>query len=490
MLCYHAAFLVLCSPIDTRSAARTISTHNRRGSWREAVAAFEAWEQHGGPLHGPRRATATCFVEVMKAHARLGAAEMVLSCFGRMRAAQDLNISAVAFTIAIRACATRVLYPVALTLLSDAADEGVPLDTVAYNAALTACSKAGQCQEAELLLAEMRERGPRPDSISFNLAISAASRAGEWRRALALLGEMEPAAAAATAAAARAGDGNLPATAGVPRDVFCFASAIAACERASQPEAALTTFRDMQAEGVAANTVAYNSAIRACATARLWPAALSLLDDMRLAQVHRSTISYNAALVACERGGAWEEAAVLLREMEEEGVPLDQITYHTAIACARRGGTARSAAFATDTLGQMLRAGIEPSVIGFTGAIRACNAARQWGAALEAFAALERAARRPAGAALDTVAVNEALAACAGAGRGAEAQRLLGLLRQQRPRALVATAASFELAARACRAGGEAERARRLEATARSLRASGPSGARGRAAKSKTELEL
>lgn len=186
----------------------------------------------------------------------------------------------------------------------------------------------------------------------------------------------------------------------------------------------------MQAKGVAPNTIAYNCAIRACGTAELWPAALSLLDDMRVDGVRPSIITINAALLACERGQQWEEAALLVREVEAPAdeadsaslVP-DSVTFHTAIACARDGGTQGSAAFAREMLRAMASRGLAPSVIGYTGVLRACNTAGRFADALHVFEQLERGPT-----ALDAVAVNEALAACAGTGRWEEALRLLALL--------------------------------------------------------------
>ena len=252
-------------------------------------------------------------------------------------------------------------------------------------------------------------------------------------------------------------------------DVYSFTAAISACERGGEAAAALETFRRMQASGISPNEIAYNAAIRACATPQLWPVALSLLDDMSDDGVERSVVSFNAALVACERGGgeALAEAELLLDELAAEvKISPDLITYHTAIACMRRAATQtagggggsssserkrsgsggggggggsskrsdpaqRAARRAVRLVQEMMRPSpgpaLTPSVIGFTGAMSACNAAGYWRASLALFGRMERSR-----VAADTIAQQQALVASAGGGYWQTALRLLSRLHEER----------------------------------------------------------
>lgn len=131
-------------------------------------------------------------------------------------------------------------------------------------------------------------------------------------------------------------------------------------------------------------------------------------------------VTYNAALTACERGGAWEEARLLLDDMSIEGHPPDVITYHAAIACTRDAGTAQAAELADGLVRRMIADGLRPSVIGLTGAMRACNVAAEWPRALGLYALLDE-----TGVPADAVAIREGLVAAAGAADWQAALRLL-----------------------------------------------------------------
>ena len=455
-LAAHAAF--------SAPTSSSLADANRRGAWSETLKIFDA-------LRAAEPAAETrAFVEAIKAHGQLDDAEGALDVLRDLQRLRSPGL--LATTAAIRACATRSHWPVALSLLGELQADGGAPDVAAYNAALTACERGGQYHEAELLLREMRERGPPPDAVTFNTCITAAARAAQWERALRLLSLME-------------------ADPSVRPDAFSYSAAISACSR--RPEAALDLLQRMEAAGVAPTTVIYNAAIRACATASHWPIALSLFAELQDAAadgggggaaLRPDVVSYNAALAACERGGEWHEAELLLREMREgKGPPPDAVSYHTAIAACRRpppGAAGRRAArAAVGALRGMMAAGLRPSLFGFTGALSACSRAQKWRAALAVFARLE-AAGRAGGVRPDTIAANGALAACAGGGRWEDALALLGRMeRAELGGNAKADRASLEIAARACAAGGEGARAAELRTRAAAM-PEPPSRGRGR----------
>lgn len=493
------------------SIASRMVQYNRSRQPREALKLFESWRRQQRPPAQSTKSTSastpsdedviSMYVEGVVAHGRLKQPELALECFEQLQSHAHLAPTLLAYTAVIRACATRKLWPVALSLFEDLKADGLSPDTVACNAVLVACERGGQLEEAELLLASMKAAGPPPDAISYNTVISTAARGGNWQQALALLDAMSR--GGGSGGGGRTGKGKGKGV--VAPDVYSYSAAISACERGGEPEAALETFRRMRESGVAPNTIAYNTAIRACATAALWPIALTLLDDMRDDDVPRSLVSFNAALAACERGGEWQEAQYLLQELGTEGLVADEITYNTAIASARRAGGRPAARFALGLVRRMMRRPhrITPSVIAFTGAMGACNAAGEWRAALALYGRMERAGVRP-----DSVVIREALVASAGGGEWRTALRLLADLkgvegaaspppsapqpspsrvdhpggrrgdRAVRASPWVGDAESLKLGAHACRVAGQTELAERLEAaaheTARRGRGSSP----------------
>jgi len=88
---------------------------------------------------------------------------------------------------------------------------GVPPTTVSYNAALAAAAAAARNWKAALrLMVAMRAEGLRPDTTSFGTALSACERARNWQAACTVLDEARAAEAA---------------------DIECFNSAISAVAR-------------------------------------------------------------------------------------------------------------------------------------------------------------------------------------------------------------------------------------------------------------------
>ena len=156
----------------------------------------------------------------------------------------------------------------------------------------------------------------------------------------------------------------------------------------------------------------------------------------------------------------------------------DLITYHTAIACMRRAGTKRAARRAIGLVRSMMRPhpgpALTPSVIGFTGAITACNAAGEWAGAVALYGRMER-----AGVAGDAIAMQQALLASARGGHWRSALHLISRMQEER-------AAGSPRGGGAERSdGGRGERGRRDGRGGRGGRGRGGRG-RGRGATSRS----
>ena len=127
-----------CTPPQPASTiASNMKTYNRQRQHRKALAIFAAWASKNSSPNSPDAAIA--WEQAITAHGRLGTGDKALDCFQRMQAA-GFPSSLGAYTAAIRACASRKLWPVALSLLDDLRADGLKADTVVYNADGHTCS--------------------------------------------------------------------------------------------------------------------------------------------------------------------------------------------------------------------------------------------------------------------------------------------------------------------------------------------------------------
>ena len=121
---------------------------------------------------------------------------------------------------------------------------------------------------------------------------------------------------------------------------FAYASAVAACDKSGNMDAALEILPRMEELGVPPLNDVFVSAISACRHGRPdeqpVETAQQLLRRARLAGVGPTTANYNALLAVYRSvGGMGEEALKLLRQMEKEGEPPNEITYLELIAACR-----------------------------------------------------------------------------------------------------------------------------------------------------------
>ena len=93
---------------------------SRRGQWSQVLKLFDEWAAAGAiPTSGTcKREEARCYVHAITASGRLGLGERALRYFKEMQAA-GCAPNVVIYTSVIRACATRKLWPAALSLFAD-----------------------------------------------------------------------------------------------------------------------------------------------------------------------------------------------------------------------------------------------------------------------------------------------------------------------------------------------------------------------------------
>ncbi|CAJ1460943.1 unnamed protein product, partial [Effrenium voratum] len=90
-------------------------------------------------------------------------------------------------------------------------------------------------------------------------------------------------------------------------DSGAFNSAINACEKAGQWQAALWLLASMEAARLA-DEISYNAGISACSKGSQWETALALLATMPYVEIQPTVITLNSATTACEKAGCWQHA--------------------------------------------------------------------------------------------------------------------------------------------------------------------------------------
>jgi pentatricopeptide repeat domain-containing protein 1 len=293
-------------------------------------------------------------------------------------------------------------------------------DTRTLNAALKAF--AGQWRLATSVLRSLPARYPsvRPDARSYAAAIGACGRGGKWREAVSLLRAMET--GTLSRRAQRDGDG------GEDED---------------------------EDETVARATVAvprpdeycYAAALGALAEAKQWRLALAVLGRMQTGDASRSGGAvaadercFNVAMAAAGNAGRWQEALLLLPQMLRAGVQPSVVSCQTALAALARAGEWQRALVLLEVDFPAL--GLLPDAKGVTSAMAALEAGGEWERAL---ALLRRMPGAPdlravlpqragpagplfLGAACDARAVEVCAAACARAGEAQRAKALLAAM--------------------------------------------------------------
>jgi pentatricopeptide repeat domain-containing protein 1 len=206
----------------------------------------------------------------------------------------------------------------------------------------------------------------------------------------------------------------------------------------------------MRAEGLTPDTTSFGTALSACERARNWQAARTVLDEARAAEA-ADIECFNSAISAVARGQGWKAALALLREAEVAGLPPTARSYGPVLLAARRqpkvvaklvqdeirprglrlGPFSGSAVISAFGAAKQWRAAVgalelieEPNAACFTAAAAACGRSRQSSAALELLDRMEAVGVVPDGRALQTIAW--------AAARGGEYAASLATLRRLR----------------------------------------------------------
>ena len=230
---------------------------------------------------------------------------------------------AVAFILAISACARGGAWKDGLRLLEQYKVTGRPDDVAVFTAAVRGCELAGEYQTAFLLVERMRQLGIQPNEMTFAAVMGACANA-----CAKLDGRVE--------------------------------------EQQAVLTKALKLLRVLRKDPstVEPNMQIYNAAIRACAEAHQVDQAFKLVDELSSDEVgvKPNIVTYGTLMAACERVASLDDVNRVFQRMRQDEIEPNQIVYGAAISACRKAGDAERALL---LLRKMIRDELEPNIVTF-----------------------------------------------------------------------------------------------------------------------------
>lgn len=410
---------------------RNIVTLGRRGKTDEAIAVYKSIErptvrQMNGAIDACARArpprldeafqlfedgiahksitpNVFTFGALMSACSRARRADRAIQVLREMQTKYGVQPNNVVYSSAISACARTdpADYKLALQLLEEASTkQQLAMNVVGYNAALDACARAGAWEPAIQLLQQMEssELMPIPDAVTYGTILSACERGEQWDLVLKYAHRLQ--------------ERNLA------LDGLSLTSILHACQQLGMAQDAIQYLELMkhsaaqserktagwQRTGVrqplnGPDGVAYRLAISACARGGLWEDGIRLLEELR--QVDSvDVIAYTATITGCEYAGEWKRAFQLLEMMRKDGVEPNEVTMASVIgacatACANAAKKDDDPKLPQQKALQLLRVMkkdqtvVDPNIVVYNAAIRACGEAMDLDSAFKLLNELE-----------------------------------------------------------------------------------------------------
>jgi pentatricopeptide repeat domain-containing protein 1 len=243
-------------------------------------------------------------------------------------------------------------------------------DAVAYRLAISACARGGAWEDGIRLLDEYCATVNDQDVVAYTAAITGCEYAGRWVEAVQLLVRMRQ-------------------VANVQPNVVTFAAVIGACatvcaQMMTDPVAAtnknnnnnhlngamplpqkkalqILNVMKKNPNVVDPNIQVYNAAIRTCAEAMDIKGAFQVYqmikDDVH--QIEPNVITYGTLMLACERVGSMKGMDQVFAQMRHDQIRPNEIIYGTAISCCRKADE-KERAYAL--LNKMIQDGYHPNV--------------------------------------------------------------------------------------------------------------------------------
>ncbi|CAK8991910.1 Pentatricopeptide repeat-containing protein At1g74850 [Durusdinium trenchii] len=230
------------------------------------------------------------------------------------------------------------------------------LDVRHCNAAISSLARKKHWQHALGIFDEMPALAVSPTVVSFNAAISSCERRGLWPMALQFFAAME----------ARE----------LQPDVISHNAGISACEKGSSWIMACQIFHRMCEVRLSPTNVSYSALITAFQKVAHWTLALASLNEIPDPDV----VCYNTTMTACDRGSAWPWALQLFAAAPR--ATRSASSFAAAMEAAEKGSQWH---VNLELLAQMRELQINADAGHYTACISACERAREWQRALQAF---------------------------------------------------------------------------------------------------------
>jgi pentatricopeptide repeat domain-containing protein 1 len=279
---------------------------------------------------------------------------------GWKRNVQRVGPDAVAYRLAISACARGKSYKEAInvleTYLNDPYQQRPDQDVIAFTAAIHACENAGAWKYAFILVDKLRKSGAVPNEVTFAAVINACATACAQIQQQQLLQQnlMDLSSATSLPSEILVSSGDLP-------------------EPQTKALQLLSVLRK-DATVPNPNIQVYNAAIRVCAEAYDLSRAFQVFDILQKDKLRPTIVTYGTLMTACERVGStkgMDKVFQLLRQQQQnddEPIQANEIIYGAAISVCRKSSDPERA---YKLLQKMIDDGLSPNIATFNTALSA-----------------------------------------------------------------------------------------------------------------------
>ena len=317
---------------DAVTYATLLAAFEQVQDWNSLMKYADQMQKAGHKLDG------LAITSILHACQQLGLAEQAMAYFERMkhvgpyrRRTAGFQVAghrkplqgpdAVAFVLAISACARGGAWRDGSRLLDEYKVSGSPEDVAVFTAAVRGCELAGEYSTAFMLVERMRQLGVQPNEMTF----------------ASLLG------ACATACAQADDDAS----------------------RQAPFQKAMRLLRVLRKDSstVDPNIQIYNAALRVCTEAHEIERAFQLMDELTSADgLEPNVVSYGTLMAACERVGDLDHVNKVFSRMRQDDIDPNEVIYGAAISTCRKAGDSERALL---LLRKMLRDELKPNIVTF-----------------------------------------------------------------------------------------------------------------------------
>jgi pentatricopeptide repeat protein len=320
---------------DAVTYGTVLAVFERAGEWEQLFMFADRMQKEGHALDG------MAITSILHACQHLGLAKEAMQYLERMKTvgpyrrqtagsevaggrAPIQGPDAVAYLLAISACARGGAWKEGIQLLGDYDLHGGSADVAVYTAAVRGCELAGEFAAALTLVERMRQLRIDPNEMTFAAVMGACATA--CARAKDDEGRQVPLNKALRLLRVLKKD---PST--IDPNIQIYNAAIRAAAESLQMEQAFALVEDVESQGLEANVVTFGTLMSAAERAGSLDGVNRVFQLMRQAGVEPNEVVYGAALSCCRKAGDAERALLLLRKMIRDGLEANIVTFNTVL---------------------------------------------------------------------------------------------------------------------------------------------------------------